>query len=97
MTAAQIEQSIADYVRCARLAQEAGFDGVEIMGSEGYLINEFTVLYTNDRSDEWGGTEENRHRLPVELVQTHSRGGGTGFYHRLPDFCDRSRRKRGDR
>jgi 2,4-dienoyl-CoA reductase (NADPH2) len=69
MTPAQIEQTIADYVRCAMLAQEAGFDGVEIMGSEGYLINEFTVLYTNDRTDEWGGAEENRHRLPVELVK----------------------------
>ena len=60
--------TIADYVRCAMLAKEAGFDGVEIMGSEGYLINEFTVLRTNDRTDEWGGAEENRHRLPVELV-----------------------------
>ncbi len=79
MTAAQIEQSIADYVRCARLAQEAGFDGVEIMGSEGYLINEFTVLYTNDRTDEWGGTEENRHRLPVELVKRIRAATGPGF------------------
>jgi 2,4-dienoyl-CoA reductase (NADPH2) len=68
MTGAEIEQTIADYVRCAMLAREAGFDGVEIMGSEGYLINEFTVLRTNDRTDEWGGAEENRHRLPVELV-----------------------------
>jgi len=69
MTGEEIEQTIADYVRCATLAQEAGFDGVEIMGSEGYLINEFTVLRTNDRTDEWGGSEENRHRLPVELVK----------------------------
>lgn len=68
MTGAEIEQTIADYVRCAMLAKEAGFEGVEIMGSEGYLINEFTVLRTNDRTDEWGGAEENRHRLPVELV-----------------------------
>jgi 2,4-dienoyl-CoA reductase (NADPH2) len=57
MTGEEIEQTIADYVRCATLAQEAGFDGVEIMGSEGYLINEFTVLRTNDRTDEWGGSE----------------------------------------
>ena len=50
MTHAEIEQTISDYVRCAMLAREAGFDGVEIMGSEGYLINEFTVLRTNDRT-----------------------------------------------
>ena len=79
MTGTQIEQTITDYVRCARLAQEAGFDGVEIMGSEGYLINEFTVLYTNDRTDEWGGTEENRHRLPVELVKRIRAATGPGF------------------
>jgi len=69
MTSAQIDQTISDYARCATLAKEAGFDGVEIMGSEGYLINEFTVLRTNGRTDEWGGTEEKRHRLPVELVR----------------------------
>jgi len=79
MTAAQIEQTIEDYVRCAGLAQEAGFDGVEIMGSEGYLINEFTVLYTNDRTDEWGGTEENRHRLPVDLCKRIRAATGPGF------------------
>ena len=79
MTAAQIEQTIEDYVRCAGLAQEAGFDGVEIMGSEGYLINEFTVLYTNDRTDEWGGTEKNRHRLPVELVKRIRAATGPEF------------------
>jgi len=79
MTAAQIEQTIEDFVRCAGLAQEAGFDGVEIMGSEGYLINEFTVLYTNDRTDEWGGTEKNRHRLPVELVKRIRAATGPKF------------------
>ncbi|HWV95852.1 MAG TPA: NADPH-dependent 2,4-dienoyl-CoA reductase, partial [Xanthobacteraceae bacterium] len=79
MTGEEIEQTIADYVRCAALAQEAGFDGVEIMGSEGYLINEFTVLRTNDRTDEWGGSEENRHRLPVELVKRVRAATGTNF------------------
>jgi len=79
MTSTQIEQTIADYVRCASLAQEAGCDGVEIMGSEGYLINEFTVAYTNDRTDEWGGREENRHRLPVELVKRIRAAAGPRF------------------
>jgi len=79
MTGEEIEQTIADYVRCAALAQEAGFDGVEIMGSEGYLINEFTVLRTNDRTDEWGGSEENRHRLPVELVKRVRAATGNNF------------------
>jgi len=79
MTGEEIEQTIADYVRCATLAQEAGFDGVEIMGSEGYLINEFTVLRTNDRTDEWGGPEENRHRLPVELVKRVRAATGNNF------------------
>ncbi|MEE4417698.1 NADPH-dependent 2,4-dienoyl-CoA reductase, partial [Klebsiella pneumoniae] len=53
MTGAEIEQTISDYVRCALLAKEAGFDGIEIMGSEGYLINQFTVVRTNNRTDEW--------------------------------------------
>jgi 2,4-dienoyl-CoA reductase (NADPH2) len=79
MTEAEIEQTISDYVRCALLAKEAGFDGVEIMGSEGYLINEFTVLRTNDRSDKWGGSAENRHRLPVELVSRTRAAVGNDF------------------
>jgi 2,4-dienoyl-CoA reductase (NADPH2) len=69
-------QTIDDYVRCAELAQRAGFDGVEIMGSEGYLLNQFTVTRTNNRSDEFGGSMENRHRLPVEIVRrTRARVG----------------------
>jgi 2,4-dienoyl-CoA reductase (NADPH2) len=79
MTGAEIEQTIADYVRCALLAKEAGFDGVEIMGSEGYLINQFTVLRTNNRTDEWGGSEENRHRLAVELVKRSRAATGDDF------------------
>jgi 2,4-dienoyl-CoA reductase (NADPH2) len=79
MTSAEIEQTISDYARCAMLAKEAGFDGVEIMGSEGYLINEFTVLRTNDRSDAWGGPAENRHRFPVELVAKVRAATGPDF------------------
>jgi 2,4-dienoyl-CoA reductase (NADPH2) len=79
MTPEEIEQTISDYMRCALLAKEAGFDGVEIMGSEGYLINEFTVLRTNDRSDAWGGSAENRHRLPVELVSGVRAAAGEDF------------------
>ncbi|RGE21020.1 NADPH-dependent 2,4-dienoyl-CoA reductase [Leucobacter sp. wl10] len=66
---AGIERTIDDYVRTAVLAREAGYDGVEIMGSEGYLINEFTARYTNHRADRWGGSFENRSRFPVEIVR----------------------------
>ena len=69
LSSAEIEQTIADYVRCAELAKSAGYDGVEVMGSEGYLINEFTALETNHRTDRWGGSMENRHRLPIEIVR----------------------------
>ncbi|MFJ8476165.1 FAD-dependent oxidoreductase [Kitasatospora sp. NPDC094011] len=69
LTAEQVEQTVEDFVRCAELARRAGYDGVEIMGSEGYLINEFIVAGTNHRTDEWGGTYENRMRLPVEIVR----------------------------
>ncbi|MBI3703303.1 MAG: NADPH-dependent 2,4-dienoyl-CoA reductase [Rhizobiales bacterium] len=79
MTGAEIEQTISDYVRCALLAKEAGFDGIEIMGSEGYLINQFAVLRTNNRTDEWGGSEENRHRLAVELVRRSRSATGDDF------------------
>ena len=65
----EVWQTVDDYVRCAELAQRAGFDGVEVMGSEGYLINQFSVPRTNDRVDEFGGSVENRHRFPVEIVR----------------------------
>lgn len=64
-----VRKTIADYVRCAELAQRAGYDGVEIMGSEGYLINQFVVPKTNLRDDEWGGEFEHRIRFPVEIVR----------------------------
>lgn len=63
-----VEQQITDYVRCAKLAQQAGYDGVEVMGSEGYLINQFICQRTNQRDDEWGGSFEQRIRFPVEIV-----------------------------
>lgn len=64
-----IERHIADFARCAALAREAGYDGVEIMGSEGYLLNQFVSPRTNRREDEWGGSQENRNRFPVEIVR----------------------------
>jgi 2,4-dienoyl-CoA reductase (NADPH2) len=69
LTSAEVEETINDFVRCAALAQYAGYDGVEIMGSEGYLINEFIAARTNHRDDEWGGSYENRMRFPVEIVR----------------------------
>src|SRR5690606_12271436 len=60
---------IEAYARCAALAQRAGYDGVEIMGSEGYFINQFIVSHTNKRTDQWGGSYENRIRLPIEIVR----------------------------
>jgi 2,4-dienoyl-CoA reductase (NADPH2) len=64
-----IQKQIDDYVNCAALAQRAGYDGVEIMGSEGYFINQFIVSHTNHRTDRWGGSYENRIRLPIEIVR----------------------------
>ncbi|MFH8727205.1 FAD-dependent oxidoreductase [Streptomyces termitum] len=69
LTDAEVEQTVEDYARCAALAREAGYDGVEVMGSEGYLINEFTAAATNHRTDRWGGSYENRVRFPLEIVR----------------------------
>ncbi|MEU6977720.1 MULTISPECIES: NADPH-dependent 2,4-dienoyl-CoA reductase [unclassified Streptomyces] len=69
LTDAEVEQTVEDYVRCAELAKEAGYDGVEVMGSEGYLINEFIAAATNQRTDRWGGSYENRVRFPLEIVR----------------------------
>ncbi|MEV8035221.1 NADPH-dependent 2,4-dienoyl-CoA reductase [Streptomyces sp. NPDC086182] len=76
---AEIEQTIDDYARAARLARQAGYDGVEIMGSEGYLINEFIALQTNRRDDRWGGSYENRMRFPVEIVRRVREAVGDDF------------------
>lgn len=64
-----ILKTIKQFARCAKLAQTAGYDGVEIMGSEGYLINQFIVSHTNQRQDEWGGSYANRMRFPVEIIK----------------------------
>ena len=66
---AEVEATIDDFARCAALAREAGYDGVEVMGSEGYLLNEFVAPRTNQRTDRWGGSLENRLRFPVEVVR----------------------------
>jgi 2,4-dienoyl-CoA reductase (NADPH2) len=79
LSAAGIERQIRAFVRCATLAREAGYDGVEVMGSEGYFINQFLVTHTNQRTDEWGGSYENRMRLPVEIVQRVREAVGRDF------------------
>lgn len=79
LTDAEVEQTIEDYVRTARLAQRAGYDGVEIMGSEGYLINEFIAVQANRREDRWGGSYENRMRFPVEIVRRVREAVGANF------------------
>ncbi|MDX3615655.1 NADPH-dependent 2,4-dienoyl-CoA reductase, partial [Streptomyces europaeiscabiei] len=79
LTDAEVEQTIDDYARAARLARQAGYDGVEIMGSEGYLINEFIAAGTNHRDDRWGGSYENRTRFPVEIVRRVREAVGEDF------------------
>lgn len=79
MSDADIRRTIEDFAKAAANSQAAGFDGVEIMGSEGYLINEFTVTHTNKREDDWGGSAENRHRFPVEIVRAVRETCGPDF------------------
>jgi len=74
-----VERTIKDFVNCARLAQEAGYDGIEVMGSEGYLINEFVTARTNTRSDAWGGSAEKRMRFPIEIVRRTREAVGRNF------------------
>ncbi|MEH6586650.1 MAG: NADPH-dependent 2,4-dienoyl-CoA reductase [Halioglobus sp.] len=75
----EIEQQIEDFVRTSVLAQKAGYDGVEIMGSEGYFLNQFLAARTNQRDDDWGGSYENRMRLPVEVVRRVRNAVGEHF------------------
>ncbi|HET9382798.1 MAG TPA: NADPH-dependent 2,4-dienoyl-CoA reductase [Streptomyces sp.] len=79
LTDAEVERTVDDYVRAARLARHAGYDGVEIMGSEGYLINEFVAARTNHRTDRWGGPYGNRMRFPVEIVRRVREAVGEDF------------------
>lgn len=69
LTNSGVKRTIRDFVKCADLAKSAGYDGVEVMGSEGYLINQFIVKHTNKRTDEWGGSFENRIKFPIEIVK----------------------------
>ena len=79
LSSEEIEQTISDFVNCAKMAQAAGYDGVEVMGSEGYLINQFIVQRTNHRTDEWGGSYENRIRFPIEIVRRIRSAVGPNF------------------
>ncbi|MFG2758488.1 FAD-dependent oxidoreductase [Streptomyces wuyuanensis] len=79
LTDEEVEQTVEDYVRAAELAKSAGYDGVEIMGSEGYLINEFIASATNHRDDRWGGSYENRTRFPREIVRRTRERVGDDF------------------
>ncbi|BDN84153.1 MULTISPECIES: NADPH-dependent 2,4-dienoyl-CoA reductase [Mycobacterium] len=79
LTSRGVEATIADFARCAQLAQEAGYDGVEIMGSEGYLLNQFLAPRTNKHTDSWGGTPAKRRRFPVEIVRRTRAAVGPDF------------------
>jgi 2,4-dienoyl-CoA reductase (NADPH2) len=79
LTHQEVEQTIADFANCAALAQQAGYDGVEVMGSEGYLINQFLVSRTNQRTDQWGGSFNNRMRFAVEIVRAVREATGPEF------------------
>jgi len=78
-SAEQIEQQIKDYIHLALQAQKANYDGVEIMGSEGYFLNEFIATRTNQRDDDWGGSYQNRIRLPIEVVRRVREATGENF------------------
>jgi len=94
LSARGVEATIRDFVNCAKLSRDAGYDGIEIMGSEGYLINQFLTERTNQRSDRWGGSLDNRQRLPLEIVRRTREAVGRDFIiiYRLSmlDLVDRS-------
>ncbi len=79
LSAGGVERTIHSFVRCAKLAKKAGYDGVEVMGSEGYLINQFISAKTNKRLDKWGGSYENRMQFPVEIVRRIRQAVGSDF------------------
>jgi len=75
----EVERTVQDFVRCAKLAELGGYDGVEVMGSEGYLVNQFATERCNNRTDEWGGSAEKRARFPVEIVRRIRAAVGPSF------------------
>ena len=79
MSTREVDQTVSDFARAAKLAQRAGYDGIEIMGSEGYLINQMITARTNNRTDRWGGSAENRMRFPVEIVERVREQVGADF------------------
>ncbi len=79
LTDAEVEETIEGYVNCAAMAQYADYDGVEVMGSEGYLINQFIVTKTNKRTDRWGGSYENRIKFPLEIIRRTREKVGKNF------------------
>jgi 2,4-dienoyl-CoA reductase (NADPH2) len=79
LSARGVERSVRDFVDCAKLAQDAGYDGVEVMGSEGYLLNQFLAERTNKRDDDWGGSIEKRQRFPVEIIRRMRAAVGREF------------------
>jgi 2,4-dienoyl-CoA reductase (NADPH2) len=79
LSASGVERQIKCFVRAGKLAREAGYDGVEVMGSEGYFINQFLSLATNKRTDKWGGAYENRMQLPIEIVSRMREAVGKDF------------------
>jgi 2,4-dienoyl-CoA reductase (NADPH2) len=79
LSSSGVRSTIEDFARCALLARDAGYDGVEIMGSEGYLLNQFLAQRTNKRTDDWGGTAEKRRRFPVEIVRQVHAAVGSDF------------------
>jgi 2,4-dienoyl-CoA reductase (NADPH2) len=79
LSSEEVEQTIEDYVHCAKMAQYANYDGVEVMGSEGYLINQFIAKKTNLRTDKWGGAYENRIKFPIEIIRRTREAVGENF------------------
>ena len=79
LSARGVERTIADFVHCARMAQDVGYDGVEVMGSEGYLINQFIAAHTNQRDDAWGGDAARRMRFAIEIVRRTRAAVGRNF------------------
>jgi 2,4-dienoyl-CoA reductase (NADPH2) len=79
LSESEIQQTITDFITSATLAQQGGYDGVEIMGSEGYLINQFLVNRTNKRTDNWGGSFQNRMKFPLEIIKGVRKATGNDF------------------